>query len=149
TGAWQLYTEGWAATALTAWSDSDPNFYFCGGEGSNIWAPGPSQYKPEAALQTLCSDLLNANYTSLAQRQSWFENATRLSLLNGVRVWVTSAHGAVHAHSGPVFRECTRSIRQHPGCHRRQGVGLDDSRIQDSRHRCYREVLGNVHLHLR
>jgi len=90
TGAWQLYTEGWAATALTAWSDSDPNFYFCGGEGSNIWAPGPSQYKPEAALQTLCSDLLNANYTSLAQRQSWFENATRLSLLNGVRVWVTS-----------------------------------------------------------
>ena len=91
TGAWQLYTEGWAATALTAWSDTDPDFYYCGGEGSNVWG----QYTPEAALYTVCKALLNANYTDLATRQTWFRDASRLALLNGVRVWLAS--GAVFA----------------------------------------------------
>jgi len=86
TGAWQLYTEGWAATALTAWSDSDPNFFSCGGEGSNIW----NMYTPPAELVTVCEDLLNAQYTNLAERQALFEAATRLSLKDGVRVWITA-----------------------------------------------------------
>ena len=86
TGAWQLYTEGWAATALTAWSDSDPNFYSCGGEGSAVWG----FYTPPAALVDVCNKLLNAQYTSLAERETLFETATDLSLQDGVRVWVTS-----------------------------------------------------------
>ncbi|HEX9341622.1 MAG TPA: ABC transporter substrate-binding protein [Thermoplasmata archaeon] len=89
TGAWQLYTEGWAATALTAWSDTDPNFYFCGGEGSNVWGVYDVSVE-DPPLWTVCENLLNANYTSLAQRQQWFEEATSLSLRNAVRVWVTA-----------------------------------------------------------
>jgi len=37
TGAWMLYTEGWAPTQIQTWADSDPDFFYCGGEGSNVW----------------------------------------------------------------------------------------------------------------
>src|SRR3990170_7703188 len=96
TGAWHLYTEGWAATALTAWSDGDPDFFYCAGEGSNIW----NFYSPEPALEDVCDRLLNAQYSSLAERQSLFRTASDLALKNSVRVWVAS--GATFAFSNRV-----------------------------------------------
>ena len=96
TGAWHLYTEGWAATALTAWSDGDPDFFYCAGEGSNIW----NFYSPEPALEDVCTRLLNAQYSSLAERQSLFRTASDLALKNSVRVWIAS--GATFAFSNRV-----------------------------------------------
>lgn len=96
TGAWHLYTEGWAATALVAWADSDPDFFYCAGEGSNIW----NFYTPEPELEDVCDRLLNAQYASLAERQTLFRTATDLALKNSVRVWVAS--GATFAFSNRV-----------------------------------------------
>ena len=86
TGRWHLYTEGWASTALTAWADSDPFFFYAGGEGSRVW----TMYKPEPALVDVAERLLNSRYTSLVERQILIERAAELALRNSVRIWLTA-----------------------------------------------------------
>ncbi len=85
-GAWQLYTEGWAATGLSAWADGDPDFYSCGGEGHPIW----TMYSAPPELATACVRLRDGQYASLAEREDLFERATELSLRESVRVWTTA-----------------------------------------------------------
>ena len=97
TGLWQLYTEGWAQTALVAWQDSDPDFYLCGGEGSAIWYTSGGPYRPDPELADVCHKLLYAEYTSLADRQSLIEKSIDLALKQGIRVWTVA--GATFAYS--------------------------------------------------
>lgn len=96
TGAWALYTEGWANTALVAWADTDPFFFYDGGEGSRIW----TVYRPEPELADVAETLFNSAYTSLAERKTLIEQAADLSIKNSVRLWVTA--GATFAASNRV-----------------------------------------------
>lgn len=84
TGAWHLYTEGWAATALSAWADSDPFFFYNGDFGSRIWL----QYRGDPELVDVAEALFFAEYTSLEERQSLTRRASELVLKNSVRVWL-------------------------------------------------------------
>ncbi len=88
TGAWNLYTEGFAATTLTAWADSDPYYYYCGGQGDPSFSSNGGLYTPPATLTDACSKLLNAKYTSVADRQSLFETAASEGAQQGVRVFL-------------------------------------------------------------
>lgn len=90
TGAWQVYTEGWANTALTAWADSDPDYYFCGGEGSAIWSVSGGPYSADPALADACHRLLYGQYANLTERESLIEKAVDLGLKQGVRVWTVA-----------------------------------------------------------
>jgi peptide/nickel transport system substrate-binding protein len=97
TGAWQLYTEGWANTALVAWQDTDPDFYLCGGEGSAIWYTSGGPYRPDPELADVCHKLLYAEYTSQAERKTLIEKSIDLGLKQGIRVWTVA--GATFAYS--------------------------------------------------
>jgi peptide/nickel transport system substrate-binding protein len=90
TGAWQIYTEGWASTALTAWSDSDVDFYLCGGEGSRIWSVAGGPFSADPALADVCHKLLFGEYADLAERQTLIEKAIDGALKQGVRVWTVA-----------------------------------------------------------
>jgi peptide/nickel transport system substrate-binding protein len=90
TGAWQIYTEGWASTALTAYSDSDVDYYFCGGEGSAIWFTSGGPYSPDPALADVCHRLLYGLYTNITDRESLIEKAVDLGLKQSVRVWTVA-----------------------------------------------------------
>ena len=90
TGAWQIYTEGWAYTALTAWSDGDPDYYYCGGEGSAIWYTSGGPYTPDPALADVCHRLLYGLYSNVTDRASLMEKAVDLGLKQGVRVWLVA-----------------------------------------------------------
>ncbi len=90
-GAWNVYTEGFGATALTAWADSDPYYYYCGGQDEAfMYTAGPPWgiYRPPQTLLDACNKLLYAQYTSVADRQTAFETAATLGLEQGVRVFL-------------------------------------------------------------
>ncbi len=101
TNTWNLYTEGWASSGLTAWADTDLDYYFNGGEGSRIWnAYKPSGF-PAGSLEKQMADvsdkLFASKYKSLAERETLIEQAVDLSLKNSVRVWLVA--GATFASS--------------------------------------------------
>ena len=93
TAKWHLYTEGWAQTAIAAWADADPGFFYNGGEGSRIW----TVYKPEPELADVSDSLGFSRYTSVAERQVLIERAAQLALKNSVRIWLAS--GGTFAYS--------------------------------------------------
>ncbi|MEE9173604.1 MAG: ABC transporter substrate-binding protein [Thermoplasmata archaeon] len=70
-GAWHIYTEGWAFTALSAWDDGEIEFFhncvfepFCARFG------GAGTYSPPQDFDDMATKLANGLYTSLAERQS-------------------------------------------------------------------------------
>ena len=96
-GAWMAYTEGFATTALTAWPDSDPYYFYCGGNGEPFWSVNGGTYAPPAELNDACNRLLAGQYTSVATRQSLFETAADMGIQDSVRMWL--AAGATFPYS--------------------------------------------------
>ena len=89
-GAWMAYTEGFATTALTAWPDSDPYYFYCGGNGEPFFSVNGGLYSPPAALNDACNRLLAGQYVSVADRQSVFETAASKGIDDSVRVWLAA-----------------------------------------------------------
>ena len=89
-GAWMVYTEGFATTALTAWPDSDPYYFYCGGNGEPFFTANGGLYAPPATLNDACNRLLAGQYVSVADRQSLFESASTLGIADSVRVWLAA-----------------------------------------------------------
>ena len=89
TGAWQIYTEGIATLATTAWSDSQPWGYFVGDFfGSAVFTLGG--YKPAPALKDAADKLFTANYASLAERQTLLKTAVSEAMKDGTRVFLVN-----------------------------------------------------------
>jgi len=97
TGAWHLYTEGFAFTTLVAWQDDWIAGFYTAFSGETIW----QLYSPPAALQTAADTLLNGQYTNYEERQSLIRDASRLAVEDGVRVWL-AAEQAVFVHNAAV-----------------------------------------------
>ena len=87
-GAWNVYTEGFAATATVAWDDVDPYYYYCGGNGEPFFSVNGGLYTPPAALNDACNKLLAGQYTSVATREQLIETATTLGVQEGVRIFL-------------------------------------------------------------
>ncbi len=89
-GAWNFYTEGFAATTIVAWADTDPYYYYCGGQGDPSFYNNGGLYRPPQDLIDACAKLLGASYSSVAERQSLFETAAAEGANQGVRVFLAA-----------------------------------------------------------
>lgn len=89
-GAWNAYTEGFSTTALTAWPDTDPYYFYCGGNGEPFFTVNGGLYEPPAALNDACNRLLAGQYTDVASRQALFETTASQGAIEGVRSWLAA-----------------------------------------------------------
>ena len=81
---WNIYTEGWAFTAISAYDDDLPYFMYC-----SPWTGAVFEYySPSPILVDLSTKLLFAEYTSEEQRNEWVEELARLCLQDSTRIWV-------------------------------------------------------------
>src|SRR5207244_9114945 len=96
-GASVAHTEGFATPDLTAWPDSDPYYFCCGGNGEPFGSLNGGAYAPPAELNDACNRLLAGQYTSVATRRSLFETAADMGIQDSVRMWL--AAGATFPYS--------------------------------------------------
>src|SRR5437773_2624108 len=97
TGAWMLYTEGWAYTGLVRWPDEDLDFFYNGGEGSTIWYTAGGPYHPPQELSDIAVRLRDRNYSSIEDRQRLVERGQTLALNESVRVWLVASETQVYS----------------------------------------------------
>ena len=97
TGAWMLYTEGWAYTGLVRWPDEDLDFFYNGGEGSTIWYTAGGPYHPPQELSDIAVRLRDRNYSSVEDRQRLVERGQALALNESVRVWLVASETQVYS----------------------------------------------------
>jgi peptide/nickel transport system substrate-binding protein len=89
-GAWMAYTEGFGTTGLTAWPDTDPFQFYCGGQGDLFFKANGGLYSPPVVLNDACDRLRRGLYVSVADRQSLFQTATSEGIKESVRVWLAA-----------------------------------------------------------
>jgi len=84
-GTFHLYTGGWIATAVTAYDDGDPEFFF-----NNQYSTGRilSYYTPPATFANLLRKLAVGNYTTSAERNALIQSTAEESLKNSLRLFV-------------------------------------------------------------
>ncbi len=99
-GAWMAYTEGFASTALTTWPDTDPYYFYCGGNGEPFFSVNGGTYTPPAELADACNRLLAGQYVSVGTRQSLFQTAATQGVEDGVRVWLAAGATFPYAKKG-------------------------------------------------
>ena len=80
---WNIYTEGWAFTAISAYDDDLPYYMYCSPWTGNVFA----YYSPSPVLVDLSTKLLMAEYTSMEERNEWVEELARLCLQDSTRIW--------------------------------------------------------------
>lgn len=82
-GEWHIYTAGWAHTAISAYDDSDPWFWY-----SPDNAPLFEEYRGPPLLREAIDRLNNAEYKSMEERLELVKRICELALEDGVHVWV-------------------------------------------------------------
>lgn len=82
-GEWHIYTAGWAFTAISAYDDSDPWFWY-----SPDNAPLFEEYPGPPLLREAIDKLNNAEYKSMEERLELVKRICELALEDGVHVWV-------------------------------------------------------------
>ncbi|MCS7112976.1 MAG: ABC transporter substrate-binding protein [Candidatus Bathyarchaeota archaeon] len=82
-GEWHVYTAGWAHTAITAYDDTDPWFWY-----SPDNAPLFEEYRGPPLLREAIDKLNNAEYKSMEERLELVKRICELALWDGVHVWV-------------------------------------------------------------
>ena len=95
---WHIYTAGWIATSLTAYDDSQLQFYATCGIGEPYCTPGGQFYDPPAELEDIANTLLLGQYTSSAQRQTLIARGTELAMNESLRVFI-DARNAPFVHN--------------------------------------------------
>lgn len=81
-GEWHIYTAGWAFTAITAYDDSDPWFFY-----SPDNAPLFDEYTGPPLLREAIDKLNNGEYKSMEERLELVKRICELALEDGVHVW--------------------------------------------------------------
>ncbi|MEM1993880.1 MAG: ABC transporter substrate-binding protein [Nitrososphaerales archaeon] len=83
-GAWNLYTEGWAYTGISAYEDTDAYFYYV--------SPGTDAvhtvYKPSPLLVDVATKLNEGKYADLDERSGLVRSANELALKDSVRIFL-------------------------------------------------------------
>ncbi|MEM2929255.1 MAG: ABC transporter substrate-binding protein [Thermoproteota archaeon] len=82
-GDWHIYTAGWAFTAVTAFDDGDPWFWY-----SPDNAPIFEEYGGPPLLREAIDKLNNAEYKSMEERIELIKRICELSLEDGVHIWI-------------------------------------------------------------
>lgn len=93
TGAWMLYTEGWASTFRDAWPDADLNFYHTGGFFTTVW----ESYEADPELRDIADRLAFRRYSSVEERRQLVARGAELALRESVRVWLLTSGQSVHS----------------------------------------------------
>ena len=81
---WNIYTEGWAFTAISAYDDDLPYYMYCSPWTGTVF----EYYNASAELRDLAEKLLMAEYTSTEERNEWVKELARLCLEDSTRIWV-------------------------------------------------------------
>ena len=83
-GAWNLYTEGWAYTGISAYEDTDAYFFYV--------SPGTDAvhtvYKPSPLLVDVATRLNEGKYADLEERAALVRAANELALKDAVRIFL-------------------------------------------------------------
>ncbi|MEM2431894.1 MAG: ABC transporter substrate-binding protein [Candidatus Bathyarchaeia archaeon] len=82
-GEWHIYTAGWANTAITAYDDDTPWFWY---SPDNI--PLCQEYRGPPLLREAMDKLHAAEYKSIEERNELVKKISELALWDGVHVWV-------------------------------------------------------------
>ncbi|MEM2655688.1 MAG: ABC transporter substrate-binding protein [Candidatus Bathyarchaeia archaeon] len=82
-GEWHIYTAGWANTAITAYDDDTPWFWY---SPDNI--PLCQEYRGPPLLREAMDKLHAAEYKSMEERNELVKKISELALWDGVHVWV-------------------------------------------------------------
>jgi len=80
---WNIYTEGWAFTAISAYDDDLPYYMYCSPWTGVVF----EYYQPSDELVSLAEALLMANYTSADERNAWVKELARLCIEDSTRIW--------------------------------------------------------------
>ncbi len=85
-GTWNLYTEGWAFTAISAYDDTLPSYMFTSPGSGAVF----TVYKPPEELKKVADKLAEAGYKSLEERGQLIRQVTELGTKDAVRVWLVT-----------------------------------------------------------
>ncbi|MBS7610435.1 hypothetical protein KEJ19_07780 [Candidatus Bathyarchaeota archaeon] len=85
-GEWHIYTAGWANTAIVAYSDDDPWFFY-----SPDNAPLFEEYTGPPLLREAIDKLNGAQYGSMEERNELVRRINELALADGVHIWLYDA----------------------------------------------------------
>jgi len=82
-GEWHIYTAGWANTAITAYDDDTPWFWY---SPDNI--PLCEEYRGPPLLRDAMDKLHAAEYKSMEERNELVKKICELALWDGVHIWI-------------------------------------------------------------
>ncbi|NIN63522.1 MAG: hypothetical protein GTO63_02155, partial [Anaerolineae bacterium] len=94
-GEWHIYTEGWIFGAIIQFDDGQPNFFYNGDFGSDVWG----HYTPPPSLTVPCVALERAEYTTLDERSALLEACTNAGVRDAVRVFLVATKDVSLAHT--------------------------------------------------
>ncbi|MBI4180447.1 MAG: ABC transporter substrate-binding protein [Chloroflexi bacterium] len=84
-GRWNIYTGGWASTAISRDQASNFAFYYTPtGRPDPLW----QAYKPSPEFEKVADTLVRRDYKTLDERQQLMTDALSLSMKDSVRVWL-------------------------------------------------------------
>jgi peptide/nickel transport system substrate-binding protein len=95
---WHIYTAGWISTSLTAWDDSQLQFFAACGIGEPYCTPGGPFYDPPDELEDIANTLLLGQYKSFTERQSLIARGTDLAMSEAIRIFI-DARNAPFVHN--------------------------------------------------
>ncbi len=85
-GEWNLYTEGWALSGLTAYEDDIIEFFYVSPYSGSVF----QYYKPSKELIDIAKRLSEGKYKSLEEREELIKKAIELALNESVRIWIAA-----------------------------------------------------------
>ncbi|MEM1542845.1 MAG: ABC transporter substrate-binding protein [Ignisphaera sp.] len=94
-GEWHIYTAGWAHTAITAYDDDTPWFWY---SPDNI--PLCQEYRGPPLLREAMDKLHAAEYKSMEERNELVKKICELALWDGVHIWVLDQQPAFPLSAG-------------------------------------------------
>jgi len=117
-GAWNIYTEGWAHTGIAAYDDTDAEYYDASPGTEAVHAV----YKPSPLLVDVATRLSRGEYADLTERARLIQSAAQLHMQDAVRIWVVDqleafpyskdlAPGVYDLYGGPYGWTFGRSMR--------------------------------------
>lgn len=90
-GLWNVYTGGWVSTAVPR--DESTNFGFYYTPLASYMGPLWTSYTPSPEFLNVATKLWTANFSTLSERKTLFEQGLNLSLEDSVRVWLCERNG--------------------------------------------------------
>ena len=90
-GCFHFYTGGWVSTSISRDAGGDFSFFYTpdGLPGIPLW----DNYAPTPEFYQLARDLVNSNFSTVAERNAMMAQALQLAMEDSVRIWLITTTG--------------------------------------------------------